>query len=153
MKLKNSWRIALVLTMFIGTAGAADWRPMPQAREGVFYDAQNIIKLEGGQNGGYQITERMYVEPKMLQIWSNLAQHKLESGAYVDFTFILDCSNRRAYQQYVTYYDHLGKEVAYSDTRDKSPSASVDRANFSDKPHDTLGLYNHLCTSKSTARR
>lgn len=145
MKAKSLWKMLICLGILSGTANAADWRPMPQAREGIFYDAQNVIKLTGGQNGGYQVTERMYVEPKMLQIWSNLAQHKLESGAFIDFTFILDCSNRRVYQQYVVYYDHHGREVSYSDTREKSPSASVDRANFSDRPHDTLGIYNHLC--------
>lgn len=140
--------LSVLLIVMAGTVEAAEWRPIPEARKGVFYDADGVIKLKGA----YQITERMYVEPEKLKIWSNLAQTPLTPGAFVDFTFVLNCSDRRAYQLYVKYYGANGQEVAHEDTREKAPSSSVDRANFSDQPHDTLGLYNHLCTSK-TGRR
>jgi|GEM_PF-6979694 len=140
--------LSTLLLVMAGTVEAAEWRPLPAARKGVFYDAEGVIKL----NGAYQITERMYVEPEKLKIWSNLAQTSLGPGAFVDFTFVLNCSDRRVYQLYVKYHAANGQEVAHEDTREKAPSSSVDKANFSDQPHDTLGLYTHLCAIKSTGR-
>ena len=121
-------------------AAAADWQPLPGAPKAQFYDASAVV-WEG--KGRVQVVQREVLTEARAKNTS--VGHPLHEGSVVETTHLLNCKERRVYQRFVPFYDASGTKVAYMDTRNELPYDNVDKAQFSDRPHQIQTLFNHLC--------